>query len=186
MQSAGAKAAPLNAPRSQRDCCETTSLRRSTVARVCSFSRGKFLSCPLQKHAKFEASHASDEIVCRSRYISSGKQGKSAAAGARSARTQWISRHSRSWNARESDQRPNSDTRIVRAPVGSLADYYLAGQFETANLLPGDYTMQLVASDRLASSKRQIAVQRTHFTVSASQRVNDRPVDIWEPTARPL
>ncbi len=70
---------------------------------------------------------------------------------------------------REGDRRPNSDTSIVPAPNASLADHYLAGQLETANLPPGDYTMELLAWDRLASPKKQVAVQWTHFTVSTDQ-----------------
>jgi hypothetical protein len=67
---------------------------------------------------------------------------------------------------REGDRQPKSDTRIVPAPPASLAEHYLAGQFETANLPPGDYTMQLMAWYRLAPQKKQLAVQWTRFTLS--------------------
>jgi hypothetical protein len=70
---------------------------------------------------------------------------------------------------REGEQRPKSDTSIVPVPAASLADHYLAGQLDTASLAPGGYTMQLIAWDRLASPRKQLAVQWTHFSVSATR-----------------
>jgi hypothetical protein len=70
---------------------------------------------------------------------------------------------------REDEQRPKSNSGVVPVPAASLAEHYLAGQLDTASLPPGGYTMQLIAWDRLASPKKQLAVQWTRFSVAAAQ-----------------
>jgi VWFA-related protein len=58
------------------------------------------------------------------------------------------------------------DCPILRVPISTLAEHYLAGVLRLgSNTEPGDYTLQLLAYDRLAVPKKRIAVQWTHLTV---------------------
>jgi len=72
---------------------------------------------------------------------------------------------------REGEREPAYDSHVVPVPAASLAKHYLAGQVQTANLPPGEYPMQLIAWDRLASPKQQLAVRWARFTASAAQHI---------------
>ena len=61
---------------------------------------------------------------------------------------------------------PAVDSGLIPVPSSTLAEDYLAGSLRIgARFQPGDYTVQLLAYDHLATPKKQIAVQRTHLTI---------------------
>jgi VWFA-related protein len=61
---------------------------------------------------------------------------------------------------------PVVDSGLVPVPSSTLAENYLAGTLRIgSNFEPGDYTMQLLAYDRLGASKTQTAAQWTHITI---------------------
>jgi VWFA-related protein len=58
------------------------------------------------------------------------------------------------------------DSGPVPVPPSTLAENFLAGSIRIgADFEPGDYTVEVLAYDRLAPKKKQIAAQRTHLTV---------------------
>jgi hypothetical protein len=62
--------------------------------------------------------------------------------------------------------KPVVDSPILQVPISTLAENYLAGVLRIgSNVEPGDYILQLLAYDRLAVPKKQIAVQWTNLTV---------------------
>jgi VWFA-related protein len=61
---------------------------------------------------------------------------------------------------------PVVDSERIPVPPATLAAGFLAGRLQIGrDFEPGDYAMQLVAYDRLASPKKQIATQWTNLTV---------------------
>jgi hypothetical protein len=66
---------------------------------------------------------------------------------------------------RETDRKPLSDTGTMPVPAATLENHYLAGQLDTTSLPPGDYRMQLIVWDRLATPKKQMSAQWTRFTI---------------------
>jgi hypothetical protein len=50
-------------------------------------------------------------------------------------------------------------------PAATLENHFLTGQLDTTSLPPGDYRMQLIVWDRLATPKRQMSAQWSRFTI---------------------
>jgi VWFA-related protein len=69
---------------------------------------------------------------------------------------------------RAEDGRPQRETRTIEAPPESLAEHVIAGRLDLAGLEPGEYTMQLLAWDRLARTKTGVAAQWTRFRIAVN------------------
>jgi hypothetical protein len=67
---------------------------------------------------------------------------------------------------REGKEMPALDSHVLPVPPTTLAENFLAGNLQIEpDLEPGDYAMQLMAWDRNAPVKKQIAVQWTKLTI---------------------
>jgi hypothetical protein len=67
---------------------------------------------------------------------------------------------------REGKEMPALDSRVLPVPSTTLAENFLAGNLQIeSDLEPGDYAMQLMAWDRNAPAKKQVAVQWTKLTI---------------------
>jgi VWFA-related protein len=61
---------------------------------------------------------------------------------------------------------PVVDSGLIAVPSSTLAENYLAGSLRIgSDFEPGDYTVQLLAYDRFAAPRKQVAAQWTHITV---------------------
>jgi VWFA-related protein len=69
---------------------------------------------------------------------------------------------------RAEDGRPQRETSTIEASPASLAEHIIAGRLDLADLEPGEYTMQLLAWDRLARTKSGVAAQWTRFRIAAN------------------
>jgi VWFA-related protein len=67
---------------------------------------------------------------------------------------------------REGDEKPAANSGVQPVPAATVAEHVITGQFDTAGLAPGEYTLQITAWDRLASARQQPAVQWTRFVVA--------------------
>ncbi|MBZ5618633.1 MAG: VWA domain-containing protein [Acidobacteriia bacterium] len=66
----------------------------------------------------------------------------------------------------DGEDKPVVDSQVLHVPISTLAENYLGGSLRIgSDFKPGDYTLQLLAYDRLAAPKKQIDVQWTHLTV---------------------
>jgi VWFA-related protein len=66
---------------------------------------------------------------------------------------------------------PVVDSGLIPVPSSTLAENYLAGSLRIGSgFEPGDYTVQVLAYDRRAAPRKQIAAQWTHITVMRPAR----------------